>query len=562
MTVTLDQLLKDNPPLQVARPSERVGDVMERMREHDYSQLPVVADDATELRAIGLISNATIARTALYLEIPPSGLRVHHALDGHPIKMKLGDDLWRTLDQARQGEVLLVDDDDGVLRGILTREDFTTYLRQQSEDSLTVLDIEHTVKQLILEHYRDRDGELREVIERELGVFQRSLEKAVKGIVNRCLNAASAKFDQTVFVEAFQKQLPDNSSYEFDKLNFNQYQQILLGEACWAAYKDDFELPLEHLRSLLDLARELRNQIMHNRGLPTPAERARLIFCRELLSRVADRRSEVASGPAVVEPEPIHPPKPSNSETEVALPSEAEPKAEGPESAAGIWPSPVWTWLDKFFAHEDRVTLSFRAIEVVGGALPAAAREHRSWWTNDEEAPQSAQWLDAGWRVVSVNMTTEMVTFGRNTEREEACIAIFSALFRQLASSPEWTLPLPSPAGRTWQRLVNIGEDVKQAFIEVGFTKGDRFRISLYIDAPDPKISKALFDALVSRRDEIERSLGASLTWERNSHRRASRIALDYPRSISVHAGEAAIDELAAWVAQYVPRFTAAMRTS
>lgn len=550
MTVTLDQLLKDNPPLQVARLNERVDDVMERMREHDYSQLPVVGDDAGELRAIGLISTATIARAALYLEIPPSGLRVHHAVDGHPIKKKLGDELWRTLDQTRQGEVLLVEDDDGILRGILTGQDFTTYLRQQSEDSLTVLDIEHTVKQLILEHYRDRDGELRDAIERELGVYQRSLEKAVRGIVSRCLSAASARFDQAVFVEAFQKQLPDNSTYEFDRLSFNQYQQILLSEACWAAYKEDFELPLEHLRTLLDLARELRNQIMHNRGLPTPAERARLMFCRELLSRVADRHSDVAAGSAVVEPGPAAEPNAGEAETV------AQVDAQGQDAV-----TPSWTWLDIYAKGVDRVSITFFEIEQFTKTdLPADAREHRSWWTNDEQTPQSAQWLDASWRVVSVNMTTSTVTFGRNTEREQACIAIFGAIFRQLASSGKWTPPLPSPAGRTWQRLVNIGEDDNQAFIEVGFTKGDRFRISLYIDAPDPKISKEMFDALVSRRDEIERSLGASLGWERNSHRRASRIALEYPRSISVQAGEEAIDRLAVWVAEYVPRFTAAMR--
>jgi hypothetical protein len=39
-------------------------------------------------------------------------------------------------------------------------------------------------------------------------------------------------------------------------------------------------------------------------------------------------------------------------------------------------------------------------------------------------------------------------------------------------------------------------------------------------------------------------------------------VALDYPRRISIHPDEAAIDELATWVAEYVPRFTAAMRTA
>jgi predicted transcriptional regulator len=540
MTVTLDQLLKDKPVPMVARPSERVDEVMERMRDQDYSQLPVVADDATELRAIGLISTTTIARTALYLDIPPSRLRVHHAVDGHPIKRKLGDDLWRTLDQARQSEVLLVEDDDGILRGILTGQDFTTYLRQQTEDDLTVKDIEITVKQLILEHYRNRDAELRELVERELGVQHRSLEKAVRGIISRCMSAASAKFDPTIFADAFQKQLPDKTSYEFDRLTFHQYQQIMLGEECWAAYADDFDLPLEHMRTLLDLARNLRNQIAHNRGLPTPAERARLIYCRQLLSRVVDRCVEAGPVPAPVERE------------QESTPTSTEPAGPAPTG---------WAQLEGFANGADRVNLTFSDIETfTKTALPTAAREHRSWWTNDEEEPQSAQWLDVGWRVVRVNMSTATVTFGHNTDREQACIAIFGAIFRELAKNPSWTFGNFSPAGRTWQFLVNIGKEDHSAWIEIGFAKGDRFRMSLYIDADTPEPSKRVFDTIIAKRDDVEAALRWQLNWERNPHRRASRVALYYPRSISIDDDEAAVDELATWVAVQLPKFAAAMQ--
>lgn len=548
MSVTLDQLLEDSPKLEVARANESVAVAMERMREHDYSQLPVVAQGGAELRAIGLISTATIARTSLCLDMPPTLLRVHHALDEHPIKRKLGDDLWRTLDQARDGEVLLVEDDDGVLRGVLTGQDFTTYLRRQSEDSLTVLDIEHAIKQLILEHYRDRDAELREVVKNLLGVDQRSLHKTVRGIVARCLTSVSvspADLDDDMFNELVQKRLPDKSPYEFDRLSFNQYQQVLLGDACWAAYKDDFDLPLERLRALLTVARELRNQIMHNRGLPTPAERTRLVYCRDLLSRVADRRQEPgaaeASEPQVAQ---VKQPPPGAA---------AEPDEEDLDEAPGQ-PREITAWLNSVDKDQDRVTWNFV------GRLPDEARAHRSWWTNDEESPQSAIWLEASWRVVSVNLTERAVTFGRNSARAEVCIAIFSGIFRRLAANPDWPLQTPSPAGRSSQVLVNIAQDGGQAGLNIGFTTGEQFRIWLHINTSDTDVNKASFDALIEHRDELERSIGASLAWERRPHRRGSMVMLYYPRSVSIRSGEEAIDELAAWVAEYVPRFYAAMR--
>jgi CBS domain-containing protein len=562
MSVTLGQLLEESPKLEVARPGETVAAAMERMFEHDYSQLPVVAEDEVELRAIGLISTKTIARASLYLDIPPTQLRVHHALDGHPIKKRVDDDLWRTLDETRQGEVLLVEDEAGVLRGILTGQDFTAYLRQQSEDSLTVRDIESTIKQLIVEHYHEREGELREAVERVLGVHQRSLQKSVWGVAARCLNAASANIKnvEEVFHDAFSDKFPDKTTYEFDRLTFSQYQQLLLGEPCWSAYKDDFDLDVEHIRALLDAARELRNRIAHHRGLPTPAERHKLVYCRELLGRVADRRQEQVETEAPA-PEPASTPagEPQPGPSAGVEAAEAHEEDEEDDQRRGEQ-SAITTWLAGI-TDKDRVTLAFDALDKqLAGGLPRGAREHRSWWTNDEEAPQSAHWLDASWRVVSVNLTANTVTFGHNTAREEAYIAIFGAIFRRLAESEDWPLPVPSPAGRGTQNVVNIAEDGGQAWMKLGFSKSEQFRISLYIDSGDQATNKATFDALMQHRDELEQRIGASLSWKRLPHRRASRVALVYPGSVSVHSGEEAIDELADWVAKHVPRFYEAMR--
>ena len=574
MTVTLAQLLEDNPKLEVAEPDETVAMAMERMLEHGYTQLPVVSERARP-RAIGLISASTIARTTLHLNIPPTKLRVHHAVDEHPVKKRLGDDLWRTLDEVREGEVLLVENDDGLLCGILTGQDFRKFLRRQSEDSITVLDIEAAIKQLILEHYRDREDALDEAVRRELGVHQRAMKKDVRKIVAACLQSVAVKpsqLDNGDFEVTFEQHLPDRIIYDFDRLSFNQYLQIFASGECASAYEREFGLPSDNVKALLGVARDIRNQIMHNRGLPTTAQRDKLIYCRDLLNRVADRRTQPEL-PLSAEREPdetpttvVHEPASDTTDTINTFDtSDTEDQdGDGDEDEGHDKPDPLRA-ISRLFAvvdkADDRVTWPFDALDqLTHVGLPADARKHRSWWTNDEEVPQSAFWREAGWRVVSVNLTSGTVTFGRNTQREAQCIAAFGALFRRLAESPDWTLETPSPAGRTWQNIANVSEDGGAAQLKLAFSKGDLFRLSLYIDGGDKDANKAAYNALFRRRDELEKEIRWPLVWQLLPHKRASRISLVYPQQVSIRSDYDALEELAKWVAAQTPRLYAVLR--
>ena len=58
--------------------------------------------------------------------------------------------------------------------------------------------------------------------------------------------------------------------------------------------------------------------------------------------------------------------------------------------------------------------------DVLGMPLPDSARMHRAWWANQGHA-QSAAWLNAGYKTVSVDLTAEKVTFlymGDGIDRE------------------------------------------------------------------------------------------------------------------------------------------------
>lgn len=60
--------------------------------------------------------------------------------------------------------------------------------------------------------------------------------------------------------------------------------------------------------------------------------------------------------------------------------------------------------------------LSFSEIEgILGRSLPASARRHRAWWSNESRATHShaAAWIRVGWLVDSVDFNTGMVGFRR-----------------------------------------------------------------------------------------------------------------------------------------------------
>lgn len=62
------------------------------------------------------------------------------------------------------------------------------------------------------------------------------------------------------------------------------------------------------------------------------------------------------------------------------------------------------------------VDLSFRAIErIIGRALPASARTHRAWWSNERSGTHShaRAWMTTGWLIDNVDVNAGIVRFRR-----------------------------------------------------------------------------------------------------------------------------------------------------
>lgn len=70
-----------------------------------------------------------------------------------------------------------------------------------------------------------------------------------------------------------------------------------------------------------------------------------------------------------------------------------------------------------------QVEVLFEELDRMVGGLPPSAREHRPWWANSQNT-QAAAWLSAGWRVATVDLDRQRVTFAfakefTNGEHEE-----------------------------------------------------------------------------------------------------------------------------------------------
>ena len=68
----------------------------------------------------------------------------------------------------------------------------------------------------------------------------------------------------------------------------------------------------------------------------------------------------------------------------------------------------------RYWLKRQTVTATFAELAKVLGRddLPQTARNTRQWWENSRSGhPQAIAWLDAGWKVQTVDLKAERVTF-------------------------------------------------------------------------------------------------------------------------------------------------------
>lgn len=568
MPFTVEQLIADRPKPVVVQSGETLARSVELMIEHDFSQLPVV--DATG-KLVGMITSDSAIRALEYMNTRVCDLKVAHArVEAHPHFRD--DDVFDLLGDLQKTYAVPIVDGEGKAVGIVTNYDTTEFFRSRAQDVMYVEDIELALKEYINSAFVAPGGEI-DVEARNAAISeitrsqseQQTFTKALRSYVTQ--SGGSGAIQADLAERVFKRHVVgDVSPKGFDDLTLSQYCDLLLRKETWSFLQPVFELDQSTFRELLEAVRETRNKLFHFRGEISPLERSQLQFCADWLNRqrpqstsdvdgkvattVPDR--QVTGGEVVTRPDEIGT---TTTETE----SESIQPVEDLDSSDSRYAALARYLRSRADSVAD-VSFSFEAVEaIIGGPLPAYARQHRSWWANDAVShAQSLQWLEAGWRVRTVNVSEERVVFTRNQEREQRYIRFFSEVKAGLEKVEGFPLRHPSPNGQSWLNVaVAPSRGPAHAVFAAVFAARSQFRVELYIDTLDKVSSKRLFDTLYARRVEIDAAFGEALDWQRLDSRRACRIALT--REGSITDPQDRLNMVRDWAVTMMPRLYRAL---
>ena len=535
MPYSVQQLIEGHAKPLAVSASDSAQKVLDLMIEHDYSQLPVV--DESE-RPLGMVTSDSILRALSNFGVTIDALNVSNAIDTKLRKFRPEDNLFDLLDDLRDHYAALIVDGDSRLTGIVTNYDSAEYFRRRAEDNMWVEDIETTLKDHILAAFADASGEtdqaaLTSTID-DVTDSGKATRKRFESALRRYLELSGIQATELSadMVEQALVYLDTKKPLKsFDDLTFAEYTALLLHKSRWPDYGKLFELDSKAILKLLDEVRQTRNILAHFRREISPKQRDQLRFCASWLTQhppaipITQMAYDVAQLSVTAyleakEPEASYTVS-TPSET-VIIPADEELAPDDSRYA------PLALWLQSQPISHDRVILTFEQIEgIINSTLPASARQHRSWWANDSVGHvQSQQWLEVGWRVATINMTEERVTYARIKEREKAYIDFFGALMSKLQEVAKFPVWSPAPDGGNWNPVTGFPKAQSQLTLVYSFARGHRFRVEVYIDTGDQVRNKQIFDRLHAQKTEIEAAVGDTLSWERLDDRRASRIAL------------------------------------
>ncbi|HEY9831752.1 MAG TPA: DUF4268 domain-containing protein, partial [Stenomitos sp.] len=208
-------------------------------------------------------------------------------------------------------------------------------------------------------------------------------------------------------------------------------------------------------------------------------------------------------------------------------------------------------------SNQERLTYKFNEIErIIEDKLPKAAREDRSWWSNDE----SQSWVGVGWYVLNINMIEHIVTFVRKPYAKEYT-EFFQDLLEELNEKAPFRVRFPYQDGRHYITVATIPDrGMSVANLSYSFNEYYRsFRVELFIGKSDWRKNKQIFDALKHHEKEIEDVLGSKLMWEPMDNRPPSRISLPYGDEIVITEGADELAKLKEWAIEAMIRFQKVM---
>lgn len=515
MPVTAQDLIMGRQKPIVISPEKPAQHALELMIESNFTQLPVI--DLNN-RPLGMITSDSILRGVANLRIPLNQLKVAHVIEKVDQLYPAAYPIFDLLKGLNTYPAVLIIDSEGVLIGIVTSWDTADYFKKRASDMMMLEDIEDLLKAHIRAAFNKQHSiNATNMLERAINEITNTDEqrsKDIRSALNKYLNLTGISHSpqENIIEDAFSKVIArSNQAKKLEDLTLYEFTRLILHNSIWPSYSSYLDIPKENLSTLLDEVRESRNALAHFKREISEWERQRIRYCIRLLEEIYPPLEIEAQIAGL-----------SDEEVDESIPIDEDVVAKDSMYA------PLALYLQNQLRDVDRLTLTFDEVEkIIGMSLPDSAREHRSWWANDSVSHvQSQQWLAAGWRVATVNMTDGIITFSRNRERELAYISFFSALLNDLRIKADFDVYDVSPGGRHWATAEALPRNNRKvAWLNFAFTRQKQLRVELYIDTENYDSNKRIFDALINQGEDIEESFGDILSWERLDTRRASRIA-------------------------------------
>jgi hypothetical protein len=578
MPYPVQNLLQGRGAPVTVRAEQPATEAIAIMIEMEYSQLPVIDG---ERRPVGVITFQSIVEATSSLGVAVKDLTVGHAAV-RADEFSPDDDLFDVIDRLQDKYSVLIIDPDGKLMGIVTTYDSTEYFRRRGEDLMLVEDIEGMLKDMILAAYGVQENSGTWVLEanKEDGVAVSADNEQLAAAIQRIsdnqgqlmgqyrdalkiylaesgLAGKSNKLDQAALDASFARLAPVRGPRSFDSLTFYDYVELFLHERTWQHYGPTLQLDRSAVRQLLEGVRSTRNHLAHFRNELSAMERSQLRFCWNWLQKHQPQPPPAAVLWTVDQIAYVPPGTTLSGSLEHDGAPQYYEQATGNNGSKYVL---LATYFQNQPAHLDRINLRFDEIErIVHAPLPASARTHRGWWTNNAVTISRMQrWLDAGWRVASVNLAEQVATFERIPERQRRLIQFFVQLQGDLKDRMELPESVNPPKGEAWHVLAPVSAPGGEGMYYIAaFAPDNHFRLELYIDTGIRERNNLIFDWLVTRRQAVEQELGAQLSWERMDDRRAARVAWVHNGSIADSDEELA--QLRTWAAEAATHFAAVL---
>lgn len=139
-----------------------------------------------------------------------------------------------------------------------------------------------------------------------------------------------------------------------------------------------------------------------------------------------------------------------------------------------------------------------------------------------------------------------------SSETMEKYRAYFQALIDELRNVHKFT---NAKVGQPQSWYTFASEKSKLYKYAASFAMGDRVRAEIYIDSGVKEQNESLFDFLFQKKEQIEKSFGSSLEWERLDTKRACRIAIY--RDGSIDEDTETIEDIRKWTIENLLKFKA-----